>query len=295
MTIKLHDFTRPAPLAPNLRTEMGRWFSRSNALLVELLAGLSATVELRFAETATEFAVESLARWTDKSLAYQVAVQGCDVPSLIAIPNPLMLELVSRVLGDQPEEVPTERDLTPAEQSIATIIAETIVQSLNDTWQSGLPAGLLLGDTEPNVRRTKLFRPTESIVVCRSSTRTLLGDSEWTWLLTTDFLAQLFGIPRPSTRSAKDQSSRQQLEQLILSMRTGLEIRLGGVQLTGPQLAALRVGDVVVLDQRVSDPLCASVHGEPKFLGWAGRSANRQAFEIESEIQPRSTEASRVA
>ena len=70
-------------------------------------------------------------------------------------------------------------------------------------------------------------------------------------------------------------------------MNTEVAIRLGSVQLSAPQLANLRVGDLVVLDQRVSDPLQATIANEPRFWGWPGQVGQRQAYVIDSEVRRR--------
>ena len=263
---------------------MAQWIGRSNALFVELLAGMSVSMDVRFEDLSTAFATESLSKWTDKSVAFQVLLAGDDAASVIALPNPLVQELVTRILGDQPDQLPIERDLTSLEMSVTEFAVETIVNSLQETWQSDSPLQLGLGNVESNLRRTKLFRPSEPIVICRSTMKTTLGESHWCWMMTNGFLARLFGVAAKPTRSADELPSQRHLEQLIRGMRAEVEVRLGAVQLTGPQLAKLRVGDVVVLDQRVTDPLLASIKGEPKFLGWAGRVGHRQGFEIESEV-----------
>ncbi|MBS0205398.1 MAG: FliM/FliN family flagellar motor switch protein [Planctomycetes bacterium] len=280
MNVIRYDFTRPPPLAPNLRAKLAQWLGRSNTLLAELFAGMSVPVELRLDEITTLYPTEALAQWTDKTLAIQVKLTGRESQSVVALPNPLVQDLVTRLLGDSPEESLTERDLTPAEQSVAEFAVETIVRGLKESWQGESGIGLSVGETETNLRRTKRFRLTEPILVCRSSAKTSIGDSSWTWLLTNEFLAHLFDLPIRPQRPVDDHTSRRHLEELVRGMQSELEVRLGGVQLTGPELAALRVGDVVVLDQRVGEPLQASVRGEPKYLGWAGRVGNRQGFEI---------------
>lgn len=286
MTITAHDFTRPAGLAPELRTRLARWLGRSNSLLGELFGAMSVSAEFKYEDSSTVSPTESLAKWSDKSLGYGARLVGNDSVSLIALPNPLLQDLVGGLIGDKLNGLPPERDLTPAESSVAEFVVETILKSLNESWQDDHGIELKPGDPEPNLRRTKLFRPSEPIVVCRSTVKTSLGESQWSWMMTNEYLSALFNLPVRSTKP-EGEVSRKKLEQLILEMQTEIEVRLGGVQLTGPQLARLRVGDVVVLDQRVSEPLQASVRGEPKFLGWAGRVGNRQAFEVESVIEPR--------
>lgn len=296
MTMPRHDFTQPPPLAPQLRVNLAQWLTRSNALLVELLAGAAVSIELQFDSSSTVMPTQLTSDWTDKSLALQLKLGQHDAQSLVALPNPLVQELIGCILGDPPHKIPVERSLTAAELSVAEVIAEMIMRSLKESWQGDVPLNLLLGETESNLRRTKRFRPKEAMIVCRSIAKTKLGQSHWSWLLSADFVAHLFGLPVRNQQSVEPQASRRQLEQLVRDMRAGIEVRLGAVQLTGPQLASLRVGDVVVLDQRVGDPLQASIQGEPKFLGWAGRTGNRQAFEIATEIlQRRTTETPEAA
>jgi flagellar motor switch protein FliM len=57
---------------------------------------------------------------------------------------------------------------------------------------------------------------------------------------------------------------------------------LGTADLSLTQLARLAVGDMVILDQPVAEPLLASVGGDQKFRGWAGRVGNQQAYQIQS-------------
>ena len=287
MTLPRYDFTQPPPLAPQLRVNLTHWLTRSNALLVELLAGAAVSVELQFEATSTIMPTQLATDWSDRSLAFQVNNGKHDGQSLVAVPNPLMQELIGCILGDPPHKVPVERSLTPAELSVAEVVIDMMVRSLKESWQGESPLDLTMGEMETNPRRTKRFRPKEALIVCRSIAKTKLGQSQWSWLLSADYVAQLFDLPIRQHQSVDPQASRRQLEQLIRDMRTEIEVRLGSVQLTGPQLAGLRVGDVVVLDQRVSDPLQASVRGEPKFFGWAGRAGNRQAFEVAAEILPR--------
>lgn len=289
MTLPRYDFTQPPPLAPQLRANIAQWLTRSNALLVELLATAAVSLESRLDDTLRILPTQLAAGWTDKSFAVQVKIGSHEAESLIALPNPLAQELISNVLGDAPSKLPVERTLTPSELSIAEFVAEMIVRSLKESWQGDSPLDLTLGELEPNLRRTKRFRAKDPLVACRSITKTKLSESHWCWLVSDDFLAHVFGLPIRSQQSVDPLATRRQLEQLVRDMHADVEIRLGSVQLTGPQLAALRVGDVVVLNQRVSEPLQAVIRGEPKFLGWAGRVGNRQAFEIASEILPRHT------
>ena len=46
------------------------------------------------------------------------------------------------------------------------------------------------------------------------------------------------------------------------------------------QLADLAVGDVVVLDHFISDPVLADIHGAAKYRGFPGRIGSQRSFQI---------------
>lgn len=287
MTVTPYDFRRPTPLAPKVRVPLMDWLTRTGARLTEQWARLSITAQLTLDSVSTEVAASALSTWSDKSVAYPVTQDPERGHSLIAIPNPLMQELIARVLGDQTPAVSAERALSPAEQSVAEFLGDSLVQGLTESWQGESPVHVQRQAAEADIRRTRLLRPSEIIVVARTRVTTASGVSHWDWLMSLDFLAGLYGLEAPGSTQGTPESRRARLEQHIREMSVELSVRLGRVQLNGPQLSALRVGDVVVLDQRVDQPLPAMVQGEAKFLGWAGRTGQRQAIEIHAAIGPR--------
>ena len=81
-----------------------------------------------------------------------------------------------------------------------------------------------------------------------------------------------------------DAASRtdHRVEALVGGLPVEVVALLGTAELTLSQLAGLKAGDVVLLKQRVSEPLSAVVAGRPRFRVWPGRSGSRQACRIDS-------------
>ena len=102
-----------------------------------------------------------------------------------------------------------------------------------------------------------------------------------------EFVLTLFDSTQRTNSAVPDASTRVRLESLVRELNTEVAVRLGTVQLSTPQLANLRVGDLVVLDQRVGDPLQATIGDEPRYLGWPGQVGLRQAYVIDSEVRRR--------
>ena len=64
--------------------------------------------------------------------------------------------------------------------------------------------------------------------------------------------------------------------------RWELVVDLGSIELPLSRLSQLQVGDVIMLNRRIDEPIVAQVGETPKFLGWAGRAGSLKAFRIHS-------------
>ncbi|WP_010582256.1 FliM/FliN family flagellar motor switch protein [Schlesneria paludicola] len=282
MTIQPHDFSRPPTLHPVTRQKLVQWLTRANLMLAEVIAAYSPGVQIRLEDCATAWPFDALQSWPEKTVSYRVSLPDVSAMSVIALPGPLAQVLIGGLLGEQLVEWPQERDLTPGEQSIGEFVISSITSCMNEAWEGDQVNDLQVVEREPNLRRTRIFRFREPFIVCRSTITTSLGAAQWSWILPHEFLSKLFANIRPS-ESLKAPAERQQLETLAKDMTTQVTVRLGTVQLTAPQLAGLQVGDLVLLNQKTTEPLKAMIAGKPRYFGWPGRVGNRQAFEIASE------------
>ena len=286
MTIQPHDFSRPPSLHPETRGKLAHWLKRANTQLAEVIAGFSMQVEIRLDDCVTAWPLNTVQEWSEKAVAYRVKLANLSAISIVALPSPLAQVLVGTLLGEQPQEWPADRDLTPGEESVGEFFIQRIVNTLMESWPDDDAVSLQVLEREPNLRRTKAFKFKEPFIVCRSTMTTSIGSGQWCWMLPHEFLIELFGaIREPEAKAAIP--ARVQLESLAREMSTQVSVNLGKVQLSPPQLAELRVGDLVVLNQKTTEPLRVMVSGKPKYLAWPGRVGNRQAFEIASEGQRR--------
>lgn len=282
MTIQAHDFSQPPSLHPETRAKLAAWLSRACKQLAEAMGEFGLKTEVKLQDCSTAWPFNTLQEWSDKSLAYQLTLGDVASPSVVAVPNPLAQALIGALLGEQFKTWPEERGLTPGEDSVADFLISRIVSTMVDSWQGEETINLKIGNRESNLRRSKTFKFSEPFVICRISMKTDIGSGEWCWMLPHQFLTKLFGSVRAAS-TVPAVTVRRQLETLAKDMSTEFTIRLGSVLLSPPQLAELRVGDLVVLNQKTSEPLRAMVSGRPRFLGWPGRVGNRQAFEIAAD------------
>ena len=282
MTLPTHDFTRPSRLPLDLKAQSAPWLKRANAIFAESISTMGLTLQSQFLDQSTAWPLETLDEWTGKPLGFRLFLAGS--PTILAMPNRLAQSLVCGLLGEsQPSEF-AERDLSHVEIRLCEMTVATLLNSLLEAWIGEVPLTLELREREPNLRRSKLFRPNDPIVVCRSSVKIHESEFLWSWLIRLETVQELFGTQQPIPVSVPSVPQRQQMESVMRRMTLPLTVKLGQVQLTAPQLSELQIGDVVVLHQRTSAPLKAFVSGRPAFLGWPGQIDGKQAFQIEADL-----------
>ena len=100
-------------------------------------------------------------------------------------------------------------------------------------------------------------------------------------MLPAEGLIDLLEPPDLPPPEIKDEDT-ELIEALVKEMPTTMLVTLGKVDLTLTDFARLAEGDLLVLDQRVGEPLTARVAGEEKFLVWPGAVGRRQAVKVHS-------------
>src|SRR5262249_28760192 len=132
---------------------------------------------------------------------------------------------------------------------------------------------------------TRIFPPEDNVVVGTFAVKGTFGDSEWSLLLSHRQLLGQVALAAPGAERQKPAAGPPEparLRALGEGLPVELVVVLGTVELTLADLTKLSAGDVVILNQRVSEPLTAYLAGEKKCKGWPGRVGSRQAFEIDS-------------
>ena len=157
---------------------------------------------------------------------------------------------------------------------------------LNETWPSSL-VELKLSIQDRGLPRIVTKIPPNDLVLF--VTFTLRGSFEpqpiYLILPRSGFLEELTK-PLTATAIVEVNPLKDQIEALVKEMPVEFSVILGTTQVTLLQLARLRKGDVILLEQKVSEPLSARVAGSDKFSVWPGANGRRQAIQIEQLLQP---------
>jgi flagellar motor switch protein FliM len=285
MNPKLHDFRKPPPLAANLELRLENW-ARSASRLASQRSGRHLPFPVECALSAAEMLPpeEALARLPEAAVGYRVALGEPEVGSLLSFPRPVMLALVSAALGDVGAAVPEDRELTTIEESLCEYLMQQLfATALQDAWPGTGNLAAVVRRREYAPRWGRVFATAEHVVCCTFLLRAPVGEHPWYWLAPMQGPLEQLGRPAAGNAGAAT-AAGPLLDALVRELPVELVVTLGHTELSLSQLSGLQPGDMLILNQRVGDPLPASIDGQRKFQAWPGRVGLRQAVQVESLI-----------
>jgi flagellar motor switch protein FliM len=281
MTIERYQFGRPGKLAGGVEDQLRRWFKAASALAPAAWEkALPFPVGLSFGGCGLAPAAEALAALPTAAVAYRV-LWGQGLTTLLALPRPLVLALVAGLLGDGASDPVIDRELTPVEDNLCQFfIQDLLLPPLRRAWPGPALPALELGAPELNPQWSRLFLGAGALLDCTFTVEGPFGEEKGHWLIPHKHLPELFGnADAPRAAAAKPAAN---LDELVRGLPVEIKVRLGTVEISLHQLARLRVGDLLVLSQRVAEPLTASVGDGKKLRVWAGRVGACKAFQVDS-------------
>jgi flagellar motor switch protein FliM len=281
-----HDFRKPARPAGNLEARVAGWLRGACGLAPDRwmrYLGFRVEAEVRGVEVVPP--AEALGRLPEGAIGFQIALGEKLGDGLLVLPRPLALVLTQATLGEPVTELPPDRELTTVEDGLCDFLAENLFLSvLQDTWPGAEPVRLAVRKREPLPRWSRLFVTAESVLQGVARLRGPFGELEWWLLLPVQGLRERLAKGMAPVAEAPA-AAREQMEALVGELPIELIVDLGSAEVPLTQLGRLQVGDVVILNQRVREPLAARVAGLHKLRVWPGQVAGRQAVQIESLVE----------
>ncbi|MBW3543285.1 MAG: FliM/FliN family flagellar motor switch protein [Planctomycetes bacterium] len=274
------DFYKAIRLKSGLNDRLSEWLVDFCAIFSEALARqLPFGVAIGLDSVHTARPERALDGVPDTAIGYRVVVGSHDTETLVVLARPLARGLINGLFGEKELEVQPQGDLTAAELTVLKYLMEILSGAVTECRIDAQQIPALARKEVFNMHRVGVFRPGDNVVVCKLHMEGAFGRHDWFWLIPYRLLAELF---EPEKRPGEVQSPEQRasLEMLVQHMRTEFYTRLGRVRLNPQQIRSLKEGDLVILDQRVSDPLPTLIGGEETYAAWPGRVGNRQAVQI---------------
>lgn len=280
-----YDFRRPSRLAEEVEESLSLWLRTMCSLLAEKW-GQQLSFPVNLTAQAPEVVRPADAMQQARaSIGYRIELGPARIESLFVLGRPLALALMLGLLGDPGEKLPDDREPTLVELSLGEMAMQEFAKAVTESWPAQQPLACRLGTVVLRPERLRMFPNDENVVIAPIEFSSGFGTETCRWLIPHEGVRSLFSDVSCGTSKAAQETARPKLEALAREIPIEVSVRLGRATLRVSDLANLRCGDLVVLDQRIMEPLVASVDSQATFRGWPGRVGSRMAFQIESLVE----------
>ncbi len=170
-------------------------------------------------------------------------------------------------------------DLSPVELYLAKLFVDRLADSLSDGWLGEEQVRVNATDLEKDPRKTRIFRAKD--LVSRTSVQVDLKARTVVihWLLPKQKTCDLL---ETSVDRRKSEEPVCPSPDLIEQLPIEIACQLGKATMPMTKLSALHVGQLILLDQRIDQPVTAFINESPVYACWPGRIGKQQALEIAS-------------
>lgn len=209
--------------------------------------------------------------------------------SLLDLESPLVFSLVDRLLGGPGTSPDLRRSLTEIESSMLRRILVVFLDSLTEAWRNVGQVRAALESVETNPLFAQFLPPAEMVVLL--GFRCQMGKTEGNLRLCLPYSLLEPVLPFLTARywmlrqAGKAESSPERMMENLRPVRVPLSVELGRRRLRIGDLLRLKVGDVLVLERGVGEPLNVFVHRRLKFRARPGRLGRFLAVEILERVE----------
>jgi flagellar motor switch protein FliM len=275
---QVYDFASSARVERPLWSALNNWMEKFSQLFVERWSNFCLTPIRSNPSTIDAAEFESLqSTWAQPSCGVEVSFQQEATTGMLVISRVELLMLLMEILGDSADEI-RDRELTPVELSLSELIFEQTAATMSESWPDQESLSFQLGELTNQPNRSRMFPLDKMLLVAGLNLQLTNRVARLQVVLAKEETTKLLGLakPAPSEPNRSLLLSKDKLAEIEVQVTAGL----GNAELAMTDLVSLTIGDIIVLDQCVNDPIVLFANDEPLFRGWPGRSNDKQALKI---------------
>jgi flagellar motor switch protein FliM len=275
-TLPRFDF-RTAGTSDLVVRSLKQWLTKTAGTFADGWEAVSDTEVALECESILSRTFEDGLQYTSaESIGCKIFLGEARIPTLACVSIRDLVSLIGCVLGTGPVTELVSRKMTSIELSLCELIFESLASSLSSAWSGHQPLPIAVGGFEETPQYSRLISIKELVFCIRLDLRVTEANAAVLWLCPRKEVQALV----EQVVGARSWSGGQSSERRV--RRIGLDVvaMLGRANMTMGALTELKVGDLVLLDQKIDEPLEVTVDRQRFFMGWPGRIGQRQAIEI---------------
>lgn len=209
---------------------------------------------------------------------------GAEPAALLVLRRPFLLALLSGVVGETPTALPEDREATELETSlVGYAVRELFLDPLERGWPGAAAPHFTAGAlSAPRLAWTANGGDLADLALFATLDASApFGQQPVYVIVPRDGPWAALAAPESAPRAAVAPPAAQ-IEALVRQMPVELEVLLGTADVSMRELSALRAGDVLVLAQKVDEPLDGLLAGARKFRVWPGTVGAKAAIQVDA-------------
>ncbi len=276
-----YDFRQPQPYPPEVSRQLRAWLTVFLTQCNDYCRReLHLPLSLRLESLRRAYTESALSQLPENVLAYIIAWSN-SASSLLVVSRPLVLAWTLAQLGERCESLPADRPLTVIETSLWEQFLDQVFLALaRESWGREPVPQWQRQAREAAPQFTPIFRQQFALAVAELRGEPPFADGLVWWLLSEAVMQQFFALETTAPKSPG------RIEEALQQVPLKVQVQLGQVRLPLAHLQRLRAGDVLLLEQRLEEPLLVLVEGSARYTAWPGRVGSKQAVQIAATLDP---------
>jgi flagellar motor switch protein FliM len=181
------------------------------------------------------------------------------------------------------------RDFTSIEHRVIHKVVQSTLKDLDQAWRPVISINFQFVRSEVNPQFATIVPPTDVVIVIHFELELDRPIGKMILCLPYSTIEPIRSKLYASYQSDQLEIDFEWIERLkkrIKEVQVGILIELGKTTIKGRDLLSLDVGDIMMLDQDVTEPLTVKVGGVPKFKAFPGTYRGNRAFHVEEALTP---------
>lgn len=284
--VKVYDFKRALRFSKDQIRSLTRIHENFARLLTTFFsAQLRTYVQITVASVDQIPFEEFIRSIPNMTLINVFEVPPLDGNILMEINPNIAYSMLDRLMGGTGASYSNVDNLTEIETKIMTNLFERSFDNLREAWANIADIDPVLTELEVNPQFLQMISPNETVVVI--SFNSIIGETSGMINICIPHVVLEPIVPNLSVRywmqsNKKDVSPEQTaiIEKRVKQSDLKVVAELGDADISIEDFLYLQYGDVIQLNQKISEPLILKVGDIPKFTVQPGKLKNRMAVQV---------------
>ena len=284
--VKVYDFKRALRFSKDQIRSLTRIHENFARLLTTFFsAQLRTYVQISVASVDQIPFEEFVRSIPNMTLINVFEVPPLDGNILMEINPNIAYSMLDRLMGGSGTSYSNVDNLTEIEQKIMTNLFERSFDNLREAWENIAEIDPMLVELEVNPQFLQMISPNETVIVI--SMNTVIGETSGMINICIPHVVLEPIIHNLSVQYWMQSNTKEPTEAQIKALETKVKqsdlqlvAELGTSTISIEDFLTMNIGDVIQLDQKISDPLILRIGDIPKFTVQPGKLKKKMAVQI---------------